>query len=198
LALMIIILAAASKTEPLHSVVKPQNFYDLGNLLMAFTMLYAYVNFSQFLIIWAGNIAEETPYYVFRGMGPEGATYGNGWQYVGLSLVILHFFVPFGMLLHRRTKHTVSRLVKVACLILVMRIFDLIWAIVPSFSQRNLHGGHAADHPTDVFHTLTWMHIVLPIGLAGIWIALFIAQLKRRPMVPLHDARLLEVAHGGH
>jgi hypothetical protein len=103
LALMIIVLAAASKSEPLRSVVKPQNFYDLGNLLMAFTMLYAYVNFSQFLIIWAGNIAEETPYYVFRGMGPEGPTYGSGWQYIGLMLVILHFFVPFGMLLHRRT-----------------------------------------------------------------------------------------------
>jgi hypothetical protein len=81
-----------------------------------------------------------------------------------------------------------------------MRIFDLIWAIVPSFSQRLLHGddGKLGSDTTSLSHTLSWMHIVLPIGLAGIWIALFIAQLKRRPMVPLHDARLLEVAHGGH
>jgi hypothetical protein len=140
--------------------------YDLGNLLMAFVMIWAYVNFSQFLIIWQANIAEEIPWYLKRLTG--------GWQFLGLALALFHFMLPFVLLIWRGTKRKPARLAWVALLLLVMRFVDLHWVVSPA---------------TDVQAALVphWIQFVTPLGIGGLWLALFLADLKTRWDVPVHD-----------
>ena len=140
--------------------------YDLGNLLMAFVMIWAYVNFSQFLIIWQANLAEEIPWYLKRLTG--------GWQFLGLALALFHFMLPFVLLIWRGTKRNQVRLDGVAVLLLVMRFIDLYWVISPA---------------TDVQAALTphWIELVAPVGIGGFWLALFLRDLKGRWDVPVHD-----------
>jgi hypothetical protein len=161
-------------------VITRDHFHDLGNLLMAFTMLWAYMSFSQFLIMWSANIAEEAPYYTIRTDGFQ--------KLVALVLVVFHFFVPFALLLNRATKRSVRRLAMVASLILVMRLVDLFWIVIPTFHQAN----QAPKHQNVLPH---WLDFVAPVAIGGIWIFLFIVQLRRRPLIPPHDTRLGEVGH---
>lgn len=188
LALMTALVTLLYRIAPLKDVVQTGHFTDLGNLLLAFTMLWAYVTFSQYLIIWSGNLPEETPYYYYRSAG--------GWQFVALLLVLFHFAVPFVLLLWRHAKRNVNTLAAIALGLLVMRWVDLIWLIVPTYAQA-----HAAPDTAHVSGTgsISWMDLLLPIGLGGIWVFVFIAQLRRRPLLPAHDYRLQEVlAHAAH
>ncbi|HEV8607705.1 MAG TPA: hypothetical protein VGQ99_20385 [Tepidisphaeraceae bacterium] len=178
LALMTALLALVSTRPPLSSIVTADHFHDLGNLLLAFTMLWAYMQFSQFLIIWSGNIAEETPFYIYRTQ--------RGWQVVGLLLIVFHFFIPFILLLNRRTKRTPRILAYVGLAIVAMRLVDLFWTIVPHHAQ-----GHRRDVPYAIMH---WLDIAAVIGIGGIWIWWFIFQLRRTALVPVNDPRLLGVA----
>jgi hypothetical protein len=152
----------------LSEVVTAAHFHDLGNLLLAFVMLWAYATFSQYLIIWSGNIAEEVPWYLHRGQG--------GWEWIGLSLIIFHFILPFVLLLSRNTKRRAQMLLKVAGAVLFMRLVDLFWLVAPSFPNSGLR--------------VHWMDVVAPIGLGGIWLALFVRQLKGHSLLPLHDPSL--------
>jgi hypothetical protein len=192
-ALMIMLLSRMTDRRPYAGVLNANLFHDLGNLLLAFTILWAYVQFSQLLIMWSGNLAEETPYYVRRIQQP-------GWKYVALALVVLHFFVPFALLLLRRTKRAARSLAVVALILFVMRFIDTYWIIAPAFGA---HGGtldsaapQAMGLPTN-FHP-SWMDLAALLALGGIWFFAFASQLKRRPILPPNDARLLEVsAHHG-
>ena len=194
LAFICALMALLHDAPPLNRVVNPGLLQDLGNLLMAFTLIWAYLNFSQFLIIWSGNIAEETPYYYFRLHG--------GWQYVALFLVIFHWAVPFALLLWRRNKRDVKTLAVIALWLIVMRWVDLYWTIIPTFLQA----GHdvakiAADDKPHVPGLGAGLYWTLPLALAGmggLWLFLFAGRLKRRPLLPLHDARLAEVHAHGH
>ena len=181
IALMITLLALLSQVRPLSEFVGIGHFHDLGNLLLAFTMLWAYVSFSQYLIIWSGNIAEETPFYVYRTNG--------AWKYVALALIVLHFFVPFLLLLSRRTKRTVRYLTYVALGILVMRFVDLYWVVKPMYHQGHGHAQQFRNMPGAFPH---WLDIAAPIGIGGIWVWLFINQLRRLPLIPPHDPRVVE------
>jgi hypothetical protein len=178
IALMTALLALLSTRPPLSSIVTADHFHDLGNLLLAFTMLWAYMQFSQFLIIWSGNIAEETPFYIYRTQ--------RGWQVVGLLLIIFHFFIPFILLLNRRTKRTPKILAYVGLGIVAMRLVDLFWIIVPHYAQ-----GRGHDVPFAIVH---WLDIAAVVGIGGIWIWWFIYQLRRTALVPVNDPRLLGVA----
>ena len=151
----------------MHEVATPKVFHDLGNLTFAFVILWAYMTFSQFLIIWSGNLAEETPYYLAR--------IGGGYTAIAAGLTLFHFALPMLLLLIRFNKLRPGILSKIACFILVMRLVDLYWALYPQFSPGRFH--------------LSWVHFVVPAALIALFVWYFLGQLKRRALVPLHDPR---------
>jgi hypothetical protein len=164
IALMIIL----SRKAPLKEYVTPQHFHDLGNLMFAFMVLWAYLSFSQFLIIWAGNLPEEIPWYISRLRG--------GWGWVALSLVVFHFAVPFGLLLMRGVKRRADRLLRVCLLLIAVRLVDVYWITEPAFYGQRLR--------------IHWMDFITPIAVGGLWLAMFFWQLKERSLVPVGDPRL--------
>jgi hypothetical protein len=167
-ALVIAVVIVLSQWEPIKEYVTAQHFHDLGNMMLAFTVLWAYLSFSQFLIIWAGNLPDEVPWYVRR--------LGQGWGGVAVFLVVFHFCVPFLLLLQRDIKRRASLLLKVALFMLVVRIVDVYWIVEPSF-----YGNKVQVH---------WTDFVAPLAVGGLWLALFFWQLSSRPLVPLRDPRL--------
>lgn len=191
LAFTVIVAAVLSRTEPMKRVYNVGHFHDLGKLMLAFVMLWAYFNFSQYLIIFSGNLAEEIPYYIARTT--------NGWQYLALILVIFHFALPFVLLLSRDLKRNSSRLIVVAVGVLLVRVFDLFFLVSPEFASSgvNLHllpEGQA----THLF--VHWLDIAAPIGIGGVWVWLFLTQLAGRPLLPIRDPHLAEALEsaGGH
>jgi hypothetical protein len=168
LAILIIVTAWLSKTKPLAEVATPQAFNDLGNLLLAFVMLWAYMSFSQYLIIWSGNVAEEIPWYLRRSVG--------GWRAVAVSLIAFHFFVPFFLLLSRDRKRNANALATVCVPILFMRFVDINWVILPAFPARNM--------------LEFWSVVPAFVGIGGIWIAVFFNRLGARPLLPRNNPQL--------
>lgn len=174
-AFVITVMVLLSTRKPMLGVVAPAHFHDMGKLLLAFVMLWAYFSFSQYLIIWSGNIPEETKWYLHRLRG--------GWGYIGLALVLLHFALPFVLLLSRDLKRNARTLMGVALLVFVMRFVDLTWLIVPEFHRGELH--------------FDWMDFVVPIGFGGVWLWYFAWQLKKRPLFPFNDPALEEAIERG-
>ncbi len=165
--------------------VVASDFQDLGNLLLTFTILWAYMAFSQFLIIWSGNLPDEAVYYVPR--------LREGWEYIALGLVVLHWGLPFAALLSRALKRRGGWLATLAVFILVMRQVDLFWVIFPSTGKR---GGVS---PT-LWHSLTnFANYLAPLGIGGLWVAFFIWQLRSliRRGVPLLPDPPPATRHGG-
>jgi hypothetical protein len=178
-ALCILVVQILSRYEPYAGQVGAQQFHDLGNLTFAFTMLWAYTNLSQFLIIWSGNVPETIPFYLNRSSG--------GWQAIAQGLAALHFVLPFVLLLSRKTKKDIHRLARVAMLLLAMRIVDLYWIIGPVFSPKQL----------DL--RWVWLDLAAAMAIGGIWVWWFARQLKSRPVLPARDPRMegaFEHAHG--
>jgi hypothetical protein len=190
LASMVLLVVWMSDRRPMSEAVAPGRLHDLGNLMLAFTMLWAYMSFSQFLIIWSGNLPEEIPWYLRRARGD--------WQWVALALIVFHFFLPFFVLLFRENKRYGRILAQVAAWVLLMHWLDLVWLIVPASIPVG-HGSSAA-HGAGI----TWGTVILSLasllGVGGVWLATFFWRLKAWPMVPLNDPNLNEVLeheHGG-
>lgn len=163
---------------PLSEVVTYKHFNDLGNFLLASVMFWAYIQLSQYLIMWSGNLPEETPWYIRRSAG--------GWQVVTVLLVALHFALPFLVLLSRRIKRSRSVLAAVAAVVFATRALDLFWSIAPA-----LHTTGFALH---------WMDITALVGVGGLWLGVFAWLLTRRPLIPRYDIRVIKedvVEHGG-
>ncbi|MGH9326071.1 MAG: hypothetical protein ACRD2B_05210 [Terriglobia bacterium] len=154
-----------SRDRPMSEVLEAPQFHDFGNLLLVFTMLWAYLSFDQYLIIWAGNLQNEIPWYVTRT--------GKEWAGIALALVIFHFGVPFILLLNRFVTFQKKYLACVAGLMFVMSIVDLYWLLVPAFNPNGPQ-----------FHWSDWLAL---IGLGGIFLTIFVTQLKKKPLLPLHD-----------
>jgi hypothetical protein len=176
-AFCIMVLATFSQNDVAAAITQPRILNDLGNLLFSFIVLWAYMAFSQFLIIWAGNLPEETVWYVHRTNG--------GWLAIGILLVVFHFTVPFFVLLSRYIKRRARLLSIVAGMILVMRWVDMFWTVAPAF------------HPSNFY--LHWLDLLVPIGMGGLWLAFFIWQFKRNTLVtPLYQpGELHEVGEHG-
>jgi hypothetical protein len=146
-------------------VATPETFHDLGKLMLAFIMLWAYFALSQFLITWAANLPEEIPWYIARSKG--------GWQYIAMFIVTFHFALPFVVLLSRNVKRRPSTLARVAIALAVMRFVDLYWLVAPAF-----HPGKVAVH---------WLDFATVALIGGLWVAAFVRNLSVRPLVPQHD-----------
>ncbi|MGI8566633.1 MAG: hypothetical protein ACR2LZ_09155 [Pyrinomonadaceae bacterium] len=172
MAFTITALVMLSKREPMSHVYAPSHFHDLGKLLLAFVMIYAYFAFSQFLIIWSANLPEEISWYLRRLRG--------GWQLIGLAVVVLHFALPFALLLSRDLKRNARRLVIVALLVLVARGIDWVYLIAPAS-----YHGEGGDHPEmQLLIDFVTMFAAI-IGLGGIWLWYFLRQLRQRPLLPI-------------
>jgi hypothetical protein len=174
-AFMIALLVLFSKHEPFASFVKIQHFHDLGNLMLAFTMLWAYMGLAQFLIIYAENLPDEIPWYIRR--------FSGGWGYLGWFLSIFHFCVPFFLLLMRFVKKNPERLRALALWIILVRLLDIFWYVAPAFRQREF--------------AVYWTDVSVLIGMGGIWLAYFISNLKKRPLLVPHDPRNTYSVKGG-
>jgi MFS family permease len=186
LSFVIVVMMLLTMREPMNHAVTAKHFHDLGKLLLALVMLWAYLSFSQFLIIWSGNIPEETKWYLHRLKG--------GWEFIGLAIALLHFALPFLLLLSRSLKRDPRKLAAVAVFMLLMRLVDLFWLIAPEY-------GSGKDLPYGHFH-ISWMDVVAPIGIGGLWLWWFAWQLKKRPLLPYNDPKLESALehgrHGGH
>jgi hypothetical protein len=161
----ILVLTGMADHSPIKEVAQPIYFRDLGNLTFAFVMLWAYTAFSQFLLIWYGNIKEEIPWYLVRSHG--------GWGVVSVMMIVLHFFLPFLLLLQRGIKDKPKFLSKVVLFILVMRAVDYFWIIAPTWTTE---GHHAA-------FKLHWLDFTTILGLGGIWVFLFFRALGKRDVL---------------
>jgi hypothetical protein len=176
MALMIVVVVLLAGSEPLASVIQKRHLHDLGKLLFAFNMLWAYFAFSQLLIIWSGNLPEEISFYRTR-------LYGE-WGVVAVLVLLCSFGLPFLILLSREVKRIPRLIARVAIWMIVMRLLDLFWMTRPDFTSRAWP---------------TWLDIVVPIALVGLWIGFFAMNLKQRPLLPLGDPELAEaIAHHEH
>jgi hypothetical protein len=167
LAFTIVLMSRLAGEEPFTKALRPETVHDLGKLLLAFTMLWGYVHFSQFLIVWSGNISEETPFYLRRLHG--------AWEAIAVLLVVFHFALPFALLLSRPLKRSARALGAVAALMLLMQLVDLFWLIGPDLAGH----GHE-DAPLRVH----WMDLAATLGLGGLWLFLFARQARGAPVLP--------------
>jgi hypothetical protein len=169
MAFMIAVVVLLARTEPFAHVLQKRHLHDLGKLLLAFVMLWAYFSFSQLLIIWSGNQPEEISFYRSRLYG--------GWGVVAVIVLIFHFFVPFFLLLSRDLKRNPGVLPKVAVWLIFMRLVDLFWLTRPEFTSSAVPS--------------LW-DLAAPLALVGLWLFVFAGQLKRLPLLPIGDPNLEE------
>jgi hypothetical protein len=161
--------------KPMSEMLKPDFVHDHGKWMLAFTMVWAYFNYSQWLIIWAGNLPAEITFYMRRLNG--------GWGWIGLILALFHFAVPFAILLSRPFKRDIRKLVWLAIWLMLMRLVDLFWIIEPNFSKT---------------FSVTIADIVVPIAIGGFWLFYFFRNLAALPLLPAYDPSVGEVLHPAH
>lgn len=164
-----------SRHPPLAGRVTTKHLRDLGGLLLTFVMFWAYLAFSQFLLIWAGNLPDETPYYLKRMRG--------GWEWAGLALIVLHFAVPFLALLFRDVKENGSALLWVALGVLVMRFVDVLWWVEAAF-------------PHDDLGFFWLLDVAAVVALGGVWVWWFVGRLRRASLEPVHGSNECEPEGG--
>jgi hypothetical protein len=173
-----------SSREPMNRVLGSPHFHDLGKLMLAMVMVWTYFNLSQLIIIYSGNLPEETPWYLRRMSG--------GWGVVGLLLILFHFAFPFLLLLSRDLKRHAKWLALIAVFVLVMRAVDLFYLIAPNPMPGHSENGHSGEH-----FSVYWTDFVAPFAVGGVWLFFFIWQLKKRPLMPVNDPFFENaIAHG--
>ena len=192
LSFTIIVSTFLARRPPLNAVLRPSHFHDLGKLSLAFVMLWAYFNFSQYMLTYAANVVEEIPYFIAR--------ISHGWQYLALFLVVFQFAVPFLLLLSRSLKRVPHRLVWVSVGLLVVRYLDLFMLVSPDFDAASGANLHLLDgeHASRIF--VHWLDLAAPLAIGGLWVWMFFTQLARRPLVAFADPHLRDAleATGGY
>jgi len=180
-AFTIVMLTRLARRKPMSDALTPTYLGDLAGLMFAGVVLWAYMSFSQYLIIWAGNLPEEIMWYLHRMQ--------HGWTALAVTLVIFHFAAPFFLLLMRGIKQKGSLVSKVAMLILFARLIDMFWLIAPETHHEGL--------------VVSWMDIVIPVTLFALFVGLYIQQLRQRPLLPVNDPQFEDalgpaLAHGAN
>ena len=181
LALGVMVTLLLSKGEPFHTILRKTEQEDLGKFTFAFVMLNIYLAFSQFLIIWSGNLPEEIPWYLDRIRGH--------WGVIITLDFIFHWLIPFTLLLSRDLKRNKRRLIAVCSWMIFAKAFDLFWLIEPNFKDaaRNLH-----------FSWGILEYAAVPVAMTAFWFAYFSMQLKTRPLVQTNDPHLAEILEPEH
>ncbi len=176
-AFMTIVSVKLSDKAPLNKLLTSQRLSDLGTFMLGTVMLWAYTSFSQLLIIWSGNLPEEITWYITRLEG--------GWEYIGYGLILFHFAIPFLFLISSTMKAKTKVLVLFAMWILVAHFFELLWQTRPSFTK--IDGFHSTGF------TMHWLDLAIMLGIGGLLVSFFFAQLKTRPLIALNDPRFPEL-----
>jgi len=164
-----------ARNEAMASVLRPTHLRDLGNLILAFVMFFAYVLFSEYLLIWYGNIKEEIPHYLVRQHGV--------WGVIAILMIVFHFFLPFFLLLIRQIKDRAATIGVVTVVIIVMRYLAIYWMITPSWTGEQF--------------TYSWMALASLVGIGGVWMWAFIGQLKGQTIIPIHETWVEEAIREG-
>ena len=167
LALMILLFAAASNLPLLRQVAADDSFHKIGNLLLAFVMMWAYLAFGQLLITWSGNLPAEISWYLHRTAG--------GWRWVASFIALFQFFVPFFLLLMRPVKKKGHVLAMVAGCVMISHIVTIWWTIAPSVHTSGFY--------------VSWLTFAAFFGIGGLWSAAFLWNLGNRCLVPVNDPR---------
>lgn len=166
----VMVLRVLATRRPLDAHLTRETFNDLGSLMLTFVILWTYMAFVQYLVIWSGNLKEDVVYYIRRTH--------TEWKWVALALIVLHFLVPFFLLLNRPLKRNIKALAGVALLLVVLRLVDCAWLVAPSYDTTSLWWA--------------WTYVAAIVGLAGLWSAFFLFNLKRRDLVPAFGHPVLE------
>jgi hypothetical protein len=170
----VIMLTVLTRYSPYREIIKPMQFHDIGKLTFAFVMLFAYFSFSQWLIIWSGNLPDEISWYLSRIRGE--------WGYIILAIVLFHFALPFSLLLSQQRKRAGKRLIKIAILLMVMRMVDIYWYVIPNFRDAKLFS--------------IW-YLAAPIGIGGLWVTYFFINFRKRPILPFYEVQVPSLLHQG-
>ncbi|PZR13210.1 MAG: hypothetical protein DI536_13050 [Archangium gephyra] len=181
-AFLIIMSSALQAAGVMKEAITLEHFHDMGKLMFGYTVFWAYIAFSQFILIWYANMPEETEYYLMRLEG--------GWQYISYLLPVLHFFVPFLFLLSRNVKRNKTLVTAGAVWTLVLHFVDIYWLVLPNYVEGG-HGGHHEPHLAPSYLDFTAL-----IGVFGVFLAVFGFFLTRNKAVAINDPRLPEsLAH---
>jgi hypothetical protein len=168
-ALVILAIVLASKRDRFGGRINAVILHDLGNLMFAFTIFWTYLSVSQLIIVWPANLPQETGWYLSRVQG--------GWRVLATAVALAMFLIPFLGLLSQARKRNPIRLMRVAVWILCARAIDLFWIVEPTFRKQGF--------------AIYWTDFAAFIGIGGIWVYLFMGQLRRRPLLPLRDPRVI-------
>lgn len=174
----------ASRPDGLKGILKPGHYYLMGCIMLAFTVFWAYISFSQYFLIYNANIPEETFWYNIRELGTDGLR--NSWWWVSMGLIFLHFFVPFLFLLWYKNKFG-ARLKFIAAWILVFHLLDLYWNIVPQKLATDSHGGYTIRG-----FGISWVDVTMFLGVGAVVIWAFLRSAARERPIPIRDPRIQE------
>jgi len=178
LSICIITILLLSQEEPMRTMLRKTELHDLGKLMLAFTMLYAYLSFSQWLITWSGNLPQEIHFYLNRLAG--------NWNHLSQFLILFEFAVPFALLLSRRLKKQPGFMVPLCSGFIFVRMVDLYWHVEPNFTSHVPRLSYA------------WMYVAATLAIGGIWTVFFVRSLKSRPLLVAYDLQMEELLEHEH
>ncbi len=164
------------QANPISGVVRVEHFHSLGNFLLAFVMMWAYLSVSQLIIIWSGNEPREISWYLHRTVG--------AWKYIGIFLALFNFGLPFCLLLSRENKKNVRFLTGLALGICGVHAMERYWQVMPSLHRDGL--------------SVSWLDAATLVGIGGVWLAVFLARLKTHLTLPKNDPRMEPALVHGH
>ncbi len=168
LAAIILLLYGLRAAGLMGEAVSVEHFHDMGKLLFGFLVFWAYISFSQFMLIWYASIPEETTYYHLRAQG--------GWYELSIIGLVCHFFIPFFLLISRNAKRRVEVLVFGAAWLLVLHVAEIFWLVMPYVTPGHL--------------TLHWMDLAALFGVGGAYFTVVLLLMTRYPLIPVGDPRL--------